>query len=307
MGGKAPLMAELQKLPETAEILMAYAVLNQRPSDPAAFRKLVGPGGPLWPLTAACFLLYRPAELPQQKQKSSGLSENAGVRRFILYTSPVLLGQLNRTTQSRRVLMRGRTRGKVDWPATYKRRFSEDSNPSVFVCLQSWRRFDRPENQLFVYLLRAVQDCLRSVPRWLWDWQAWGLNLQDEEAEGGMENIQRGEAEEAEIEKIENSDPMEIGDFFALLVHRLRLLRGHIALQEIAVPQAVSSRQLMAATTSKNELYSELADFYDLYQAVVGYPEWVSWRQVVMETLPMPESASEIGEYLRLDARNLYY
>jgi hypothetical protein len=300
MGREASLMAELQNLPETVETLLAYAVLNRPPADPPAFRKLVGPGGHLWPLTAACFLLYRPIVQPLQEQKSSATTEIASVKRFVLYTSPVLLGQLTRTTQARRVVLHGRTRGKVDWSATYKARYSEDSNPAVFVCLQSWRRFDRPENQLFVYLLKAVQDCLRGVPRWLWDWQAWGFRLQEEE-EG--EDFQRGGAENAKKE-LENTNPLEIGDFFALLAHRLRLLRGHIALQEIVIPQTVNSRQLLAATTSKNELYSELADFYALYQSVVGYPEWESWRQVLMETLPMPESAREIGAYLRMDRKD---
>jgi hypothetical protein len=278
-----------QYLPETVETLLAYAVLSQPPSDPAAFRKLVGPGGRLGALSAACLLLYRPAE---------NLAGLASVRRFVLYTAPLLLGQLNRTTQARRVLMHGRTRGKVDWSATYKRRYSADSNPSVFVCLQSWRRFDRPENQMLVYLLKAVQDCLRRVPRWLWDWQAWGLNLLDEEAGERAETLQPGE-EPNPIRGMEASNPLEMGDFFALLAHRLRRLRGHIALQEIPIPETISPQHLLAATTSKNELYHELADFYAFYQAVTGYPDWEGWRQVVLATLPMPASAAELGTYLR--------
>ena len=271
--------------PEAFDTLLAYSLVSQPPLDASAFRKLVGLNGRLGSLTAACFLLYRAPEQPAQPRPTTPLPPFAGVARFVRHTAPMLLQQLNRTTQAQRVTLHGRTRGKVDWSGTYKARYSEDSNPTVYVCLQSWRRFDRPENQLFVFLLKALSDCLQRVPAWLWGWRAWGSGLQEEN-------------------EIKEQQPLLIGDFFAQLAHRLRIYRGHISLQEIPVPALINARHILAARTSKNELYAELADFYAFYQAVVGFPEWESWARVLTATLPMPESAAEIGEYLRMEARD---
>lgn len=267
---------------EPFDTLLAYSLANQPPRNEASFRRLVSLKGRLGSLSALCFLLYQPEAGNHSAGGSSAcpLPAKPGIHRFILHTAPALLGQLNRTTQAQRVTLHGRTRGKVDWSATYKARYSLDSNPTVFVCLQSWRRFDRPENQLFVYLLHVMQGCLERLPAWLWGWQAWGEAMQQE-----------GEAGEPL--------PLRLGDFLALLAHRLRLYRGHVSLQEIPIPAAITSWHLQAALATRDELYRELADLYTLYQKVVGSPDWQGWSWALRHTLPLPPSASEIGKYLR--------
>ena len=249
---------------ETDNALLAYVLCAARPGDPASFRRVVGARGPLGSLTAACFLLYRTTD-----------EAIPCVHRFLFRTAPILLQQLSRTTQPQRVVLHGRTRGKVDWSSTYKARYSEDANPTVFVCMQSWRRFDRPENQLLKFLLHHVQLCLDRVPSGLQAWRAWGRALRSD----------RG-------------DPPYLGDYFADLGHRVRTFSAHVYLREVELPTTISGPHLLAARTSKNELYANVADLYDLYQAVVGTPNWERWAAVLSQTLPLPPAAAEAGRLL---------
>ncbi len=250
--------------PEVYHSLLAYAVRSAPPDDPASFRHLAGARGRLGGMTAACFLLYRTSD------KAAPC-----VNRFLFHTAPILLQQLNRTTQPQRVVLHGRTRGKVDWPSTYKARYGEDANPTVFVCLQSWRRFNRPENQLFKFLLHHIQLCLDRVPPGLRTWRAWGRALCPVEGK-----------------------PLYLGDYFATLAHRVRAFSTHVYLRGVELPAAIGERHLLAARTSKTPLYADMADLYDLYQAVVGAPDWERWATVLTQTLPLPPAADEVGRLL---------
>jgi len=250
--------------PEVYNSLLAYVLRSARPDDPSAFRRLAGARGQLGGVTAACFLVYR---TPDEAAPS--------VQRFLFHTAPILLQQLSRTTQPQRVVLHGRIRGKVDWSGTYKARYSEDTNPTVFVCLQSWRRFDRPENQLFKFLLHRIQLCLERVPHDLKGWRAWGQAVCP--VQGA---------------------PLHLGDYFATLAHRVRTFSTHVYLQEVELPATIGAQHLLAARTSKNELYAAVADLYDLYQAVVDAPDWERWAAVLGQTLPLPPTADEVGRLL---------
>lgn len=251
--------------PEIYSSLLVYALRAASPADPAWFRHLAGPRGRLGDVTAACFLLHRtPAD------------GEPCVHRFLFQTAPILLQQLSRTTEPQRVVLHGRIRGKIDWSSTYKVRYSEDANPTVFVCQQSWRRFDRPENQLFKFLLHQIQSCLDRVPPDMWNWQAWGRVLCPDPGK-----------------------PRRLGNHFALLAHRVRTFSAHVYLREVELPTTIGSQHLLAARTSKTELYAELAKLYELYQAVVGAPEWEQWAAVLSQILPLPPTAYEVGRLLR--------
>jgi hypothetical protein len=191
---------------------------------------------------------------------------------FLFHTAPVLLQQLSRTTQPQRVTLHGRIRGRVDWANTTKARYTGDLNPTIFVCQQSWRRFDQPENQLFKYLLHQAQLCLERVPPPLRCWRAWGAALRDA-----------------------GRQPLELGEYFALVQHRLRTFSAHIYLREVTLPKSIGGQHLLAARTSKNELYVEVAALYDLFRAVVDVPEAVAWALARDGTLPLPPDADDIG------------
>ena len=171
--------------------------------------------------------------------------------------------------------MNGRIRGRVDWCSTYKARHTGNVDPTVFVCLQSWRHFDQPENQLLKFMLHRIQLCLERLPRGMQIWQAWGRSL----------SVTQGEP---------------LTSYFALLAHRIRMCSAHAHLREVDLPTSISAQHLLAARTSKNELYAHAVGLYDLYQQVVATPDWMLWADVVDQTLPLPANAHEIGRLLAM-------
>jgi hypothetical protein len=249
---------------EVYNSLLLYMLQAATPGDPTWFGEIAGPRGPLGDVTALCFLLYRPRD-----------TGSACAHRFLFHIAPVLLHQLSRTTKPQRVVLHGRIQGKVDWSSTYKARYSEDANPTVFVCQQSRRRFDRPENQLFRFLLHHIQLCLDRVSSSLRGWQAWGRGLCTPDGQ-----------------------PLVVADSLARLAHRVHVFSSHIYLREVGLPATIGGQHVLAARTSKTELYAEVANLYDLYQAVVGAPDWAQWATVLRETLPLPPAAYEVGRLL---------
>ena len=251
---------------EVSDVLLAYVQRSIRPGDAVGFRQLAGIQGRLGRMTAAAFLLHRSEEKTQPS-----------VHRFVFDIMPILLPQLSRNTHPERVTLHGRTRGRVDWSGTYKARLSEDTNPTVFVCLQSWRVFDRPENQLCKFLLHHIQHCLNRTLPDLGDWCAWGWAFRSSHGE-----------------------PLRLGDYFASLAHRVRTFGAHVYLREVGLPPAIEGRHVLAARTSKNELYASVADLDDLYQAVVHAHDWERWADVLSQTLPLPPGADEVAQRLVL-------
>jgi hypothetical protein len=247
--------------PEVYQLVMAHALQRPPAVDSLVFQRAARLSGLLGGMTAVGFLLYRSAE-----------PRTANVRRFLFEIAPVLLQQFNHVSQTRRVELHSHTRGRIDWASTYKARYVRDANPALFVCLPSWRGFDLPENQLFKYMLQAVQHCLDRVKPALRSWHAWGSAVQQAAA------------------------PLPVGAELAALAHRVRTNSTHIHIRDVEVPPAINGYHLLAARTSKNELYAQVADLYDLYHAVVEAPDREQWQTIVGAVLPLlPPSADGVG------------
>jgi hypothetical protein len=244
--------------------LLAHVLSANSPKDSLAFRRLVGLRGQLGGVTATCFLLYR---TPDETEVCT--------HHFVFHTAPVLLQQLSRTIQPQRKILYGQTRGRIDWPSTYKTRCSEDTNPTVFVCLPGLHHFDRPENQLFLFLLHHIQVCLEQIPISMMYWHAWGSSLLSDQGA-----------------------PLNVGNYMATLAHRVRTYRSHIYFREVELPPLIEEHHVLAARTSKNNAYRDLADLYQVYQDLVDLPTWDRWTKMLQETLPLPPDAEEIGQML---------
>lgn len=245
-------------------LMLAYALRSVPPDDLAFFRRLVGKHGLLGGVTASCFLLYRPFD-----------EREPSVHQFLFRVVPLLLPRLSRSTQPQRLLLHGNTRGRVDWANTYKVRYAEDGNPTTFICIQNLRRFDQPENQLLKFLLHQIQLCLDRVPKDLGNWQAWGQQFDPYQ-----------------------DKPIRLNDYFSSLVHRVRRFSTHIYLRNVSMPDRIDDQHLLAGRTSRNKLYADVIQFYDLYHCIVDVPKWEPWIETLASTLPLPPDAAEVGRSL---------
>lgn len=268
---------------------LVYAFRSSPPADVVSFRRLVGLDGRLGGITAICFLLYRPpgtSSAPQLRRdvragdgqeqagdqtperRDRGAEEEVSVWHFMNRTAPRLLPQLSRTIQPQRVQMHGRVRGRIDWEGTYKARYSEECNPTIFVCRQSGRRYDRPENQLLKYLLRRVQVCLEQVPADLKSWFVW-----------------------APAQQAGQQERVPVGRDLADLAHRLRTYQASAYLRDVDLPHAIGGHHLLAARTAKNPLYLELFRLYNLYAEVAEVAVWERWKLALNGAAPLPDDS----------------
>ena len=251
---------------QLANALLAYAQCAARPHDTASFRSLARPEGRLGPISAAAFLLQDFTE-----------ASKASLHGFVFDTAPILMQQLSRDTRQVRVTFRGRVQGRVDWFGTHKAHLSGDSDRTQFVCLQIERAFDRPENRLLKFLLDRVQKCLDCARPALHDWHAWGRVCGRSPGE-----------------------PVELDAYFDGLGNRVRTLNTHICLRDVQLPTAIQDQHLAAARSAKNHRYAIVADLAELYQSVVGAPDWNAWVHNLGATLPLPREAKAFATYLVL-------
>jgi hypothetical protein len=180
------------------------------------------------------------------------------------------VNQLSRTMVPKRVVLRDQPRGKIDWPITYKTRASEGMNPALFVCLENERRYSRPENQLFRWIVYQIERCLAYVPVEMNSWFRSGWD------QPGAYQDQRS-----------------IGEYLAVLRHQVRHINVHIALRRVELPRAIEDRHLRTARSSKNQLYNDVADVYDAFVSTVLNPTWEAWSTMVRETFPLPADVRE--------------
>jgi hypothetical protein len=199
---------------------------------------------------------------------------------FLIETVPMLLRRLHRTVQHQRVEYTGQIRGRVDWQATYKARYRDDYNPTLYVCRRPERRDDTPENQLLKYMLLAIERLLADVPEALRRAECWSLKTMGEK-----------DWLAARVKTLE---------------HRLRVSLAHIRLREVEPPPAITPRHLLRARTSKTELYGLVALLYEQYREVVLRHRWERVRPIFRRTLLLPAPETPQGDlFLRLAAAGL--
>jgi hypothetical protein len=166
-------------------------------------------------------------------------------------------------------------RGRIDWAGTLKARCTTGEASPAYVCRQSRRHFDRPENQLLKFLLQQIEACLARVPRDLLDWYAWMPGLE-----------------------VEQRLMYPLAGELAEVAQRMHVLHGNVYLKEVTLPPAIGSQHILAARTSKNELYAQVADLYDLYWQVAEATSWEHWAEVVQRIALLPPDMDEATRQL---------
>ena len=77
--------------------------------------------------------------------------------RDLIEILPYLLRNLSHSTQKEKEEFYGIVRGRVDWNATLKTRYSKGYNdPSIFICSPPSKFYDLEENQLLKFVLKKI-------------------------------------------------------------------------------------------------------------------------------------------------------
>jgi len=196
------------------------------------------------------------------------LSELEGVDPFIHHTLGRLLLQLSHNTVQKQEIFHGQVRGRINWSATYKARYSEEFNPSLYVCAQVQHLYDTPENQLVKYLVEHIEAALKAIPAEM----RCGICYLPEGRIASYEDIAR------RIETLETT------------IHRLK---RSVRLRSIQAPNQIGERHLMRAETARVEEYADAARLYRHYQRLVLQPNWRSLAEVTQHGLPLPGKLNE--------------
>jgi len=191
-----------------------------------------------------------------------------------------LLLQLSHSTEQLQAVYHGQVRGRILWNATYKARYSEEFNPTTYVCAQVRHRFDTPENQLLKYLLVHIENCLKAIP---------------DEIRCGICYLPEGETRLQE-------DTAERLETLATVINRLK---RSIRLREIDTPEVISERHLLRAAVSRTEEYSTAAGLYHRYQHMVLQPSWESLAATARRVLPLPATLTSASRRWILLAADL--
>ena len=204
----------------------------------------------------------------------SGLAApSVSVERFVTYTLGRLLQQLSRVTERQRVAYAGQVHGRIDWPSTIKARYSEDYDPSRYVCREVHRRYDTLENQLLKYVVEEIRACLLAVPRVIREGHCYYPAAEGGEHHPDATAIRLGRMETA-----------------------LNRARYHVRYREITRPLAPTAEHLRSAESSRQEEYAEVAQVYRRYRQMLSGPaRWQDLARAGRRVLPLPARADAEG------------
>ena len=215
---------------------------------------------------ATYFLLHR--------EKTSGMDSED----FITRVLERILHQFTCSTRREQVALQGRVKGKVLWPATLKSRYTDDYDPTRFVCREVHRHFDTPENQLLRYMVETIGHWIQAVP----DVMRQGFCYSPGSGFHSPTTIA------ARLDKMED--------------YLIRLRRDR-RLREVTVPATINEEHLLRSEVAKMEEYSLVAALYRQYKNTVISPSWNGVVQFGHTVLPLPGKPDADGyPWLRLAA-----
>ena len=191
-----------------------------------------------------------------------------GLERFIIYNLQRILQQLSRYTERNQVTYQGQVRGRINWPATYKARYSEDYDPGRYVCREVHRRYDTPENQLVRFVVEAIYRCLEAVPQ----------------------TIRAGVC----FFPLPSSfDPIDTATRLRRMETAMNRVRYNVHLREVTLPIQIDNKHLLAAANSRQEEYSLVAQVYQRYHQLVQLRHWDALIEAGRQALPLPAAVND--------------
>ncbi len=193
------------------------------------------------------------------------------VEQFIIHDLSRLLQQLNRNTEQQKVEYRGQIRGRIAWAATLKARYSQDYDPTRYVCREVRHQYNTPENQLLKYVIERISDCLRAIPETIWDGVCCFSPVNGFEA------------------TVTISTATRLGRMKAALYNA----RHSTRLRQVTLPPTIREFHLQRAETVRADSYTAVAHIYRRYQDIVLSPSWPEVAEIGKHVLPLPGQANE--------------
>jgi hypothetical protein len=209
--------------------------------------------------------------------KKNGNNED-NIYSFITTSLERLLQQLSHTTKRVNVEYKAKVRGQVIWPATYKARYSQDLDPTIYTCREVRHHYDTPENQLLKYLVDEIMLCTKAVP-----------NV-----------IRMGFCY---FPASEQCRPLPITLKLQKIETLLRNCQHNIHLRHVTSVREISPFHLQRAENSRMEEYVTVVNMYRRFRATVESTSWDEITEIGKRALLLPQQVDKTSElWLQLAA-----
>jgi len=84
------------------------------------------------------------------------------VRELLNIIAPKVVSRLSKESINKHITDRGVVRGRIDWQRTVGARTTRGNDTSIYVCSRRAQDFNLPENRVFLYLIREINEKARN-------------------------------------------------------------------------------------------------------------------------------------------------
>lgn len=166
--------------------------------------------------------------------------------RELIQALPYLLRNLSHSTQKEKEEFKGIIRGRIDWNATLKTRYSKGYNdPSLFVCSPPSKYYDLEENQLLKFMLKKIINLKNNYLSFV------DYSKNDEENPYDMEKL----SDEKDWYEI-------VGNNFEMAKKTLK----KVYFNDISDIKIVKAKHIRKAFKNRNALYHRVAKAFRIYE-----------------------------------------
>ena len=166
--------------------------------------------------------------------------------RELIQVLPIILRNLSHSTKKEKEEFKGIVRGRIDWNATLKTRYSKGFNdPSLFVCSPPSKFYDLEENQLLKFVLRKIISLKNNYLNFV------TFTKNDEENPFDIEKL----SDEKNWYEI-------VGNNYKMAKKTLKKVYFN-DISDIKMPK---SKHIRKAFKNRNPLYHKIAEVYLLYE-----------------------------------------
>lgn len=84
-------------------------------------------------------------------------------RKLVNEIAPKIINRLSKESVNEHITDRGRVRGRIDWQKTINTRAANGNDPSIYVYSRRSQVYDLPENRLFLYMIKQINEKAKNL------------------------------------------------------------------------------------------------------------------------------------------------